>query len=318
MAAIPSSDRPGQRFHAFVATLERLFADRDGVSVASPLRLRDQDTGRFREHDVVITRLTHHGASLTALECRDHVRKVGVPQVEAFAKKCEKTGIHHGILVSASGFTETARTKAHALNLTCMELAEAERFAWIGSVTIVFQFSNCRSIDIMLRVAEGGARPLHPVSLYTSKDICFEGEAIQSAIMDRLPAKHRNLLISQVIEGAITASMEGYYVVDAMGQHFPVKDITFTYVIELEVTERAIMLHHYAGETAALEIASGQFDFPGGNSTIAMVKSGDGITGYILSNGGFEHRVRVGDLPERRLARTPVAGAARPILVLGT
>ena len=317
MDAIPSCDHPGQRFHAFVATLERMFANRDGVSVASPLRLRDKDTGRLREHDVVITRRTHHGASLTALECRDHVRKVGVPQIEAFAKKCEKTGIHHGILVSASGFTETAHIKAHALNLTCMEVAEAESFAWIGPVTILFQFSNFRSIDIMVRVAEGRARPLHPISLYTPKDIRFEGEAIQSAILDRLPAEYRNLLTSQVIEGAITAAMEGYYVVDAMGQLFPVKDITFTYVIDLEVTERAITLHHYAGESAALEIASGQFDFPGGNSTIALVKSGDGIMGYILSKGGSDHRVRVGDLPERRLAGTPVAGCDRPLLVLG-
>ena len=188
-----------------------------------------------------------------------------------------------------------------------MELAEAESFAWIGPITIVFQLSNFRSIDIMVRLADGGARPLQPISLLTPKDIRFESKAIQSAILDRLPPEHGNLLTSQVIEGAINAPMEGHYVVDAVGQRFPVKDITFTYVIELEVTERPITLHYYAGESAALEIASGQFDFLGGNSMIALVKSGDGIMGYILSKGGSDHRVRVGDLPERRLAGTPIA-----------
>jgi hypothetical protein len=285
-----------------------MLANQQRVTVTSPLRLPDKDTGKLREHDVVITRRTHHGTSLTALECRDHVRKVGVPQVEAFAKKCEKTGIHHGILVSASGFTQTACTKAKALNLTCMTLAEAERFAWIGSVTVIFQFSNFRSIGLMVRVAESAGGPSHPITLHTPEDKPFEGKAIQSAIIDRLPPEHRRLAISQVIEGEVTTPMEGYYVVDAMGQRFPVKDTTFTYVIDLKVAERPITLHHYVGESEALEIASGEFDFPGGNSTIALVKSGDGIMGYVLSKGGSDHRVSVGDLPERRLVGRPVAG----------
>lgn len=101
--------------------------------MASPLRLPDKDTGRLREHDVVIIRRTHHGPNLTAIQCSDQGREVGVPQIEAFAKKCEKTGIHHGIVVAANGFTSTARIKAKALNLTCMELAEAESFEWISS-----------------------------------------------------------------------------------------------------------------------------------------------------------------------------------------
>lgn len=47
-----SLERPGQRFHNFVAILERMFARQDGMTVASSLRLPDKDTGRLREHDV--------------------------------------------------------------------------------------------------------------------------------------------------------------------------------------------------------------------------------------------------------------------------
>lgn len=102
--------------------LERAFGREKGVTIHSPHRLRDKDTGKLREHDVVIVRKSHHGETLTAVECKDRGRPVGVDFVEQFSKKNEKTGIHHGIIVSATGFAETAKTKAKALNITCMTL----------------------------------------------------------------------------------------------------------------------------------------------------------------------------------------------------
>jgi hypothetical protein len=297
----PSADRAGQRFHTLVATLERMLANQEGVAVTSPLRLLDKDTGRLREHDVVISRRTHHGIGLTALECRDQGRKVGVPQVEAFAKKCEKTGVHHGILVSASGFTGTARTKAKALNLTCMELAEAESFAWIGVVTIIFQFANFRSIDCSVHLQEEAGKTTYPISLHAADGAPSSEESIRSLILDRLPPEARPETGKQVFNGMAVVPMEGCYIIDAVGKRFAVRDITLTYELETEVKERPVTLHHYAGEEAVLEVASGQCDFPGCDSTFALVKSGDDVKGYVLSRGGAEHRFKIGDLPERRL-----------------
>ncbi|MGY4414930.1 hypothetical protein ACVWW4_006666 [Bradyrhizobium sp. LB7.1] len=296
-----SLERPGQRFHNLVAILERMLAHQDGVSVASSLRLPDKDTGRLREHDVVITRRTHHGPNLTAIECRDQGRKVGVPQIEAFAKKCEKTGIHHGIVVAANGFTSTARTKAKALNLTCMELAEAESFEWIRTVTIVGQFHNFTAIEARVRVLQDGRKLTNPSTVYMPDDLPYTGEGIQSLIMDKLPPEARNPTSRQTLNGQIVAPMEGFYVIDALSQRFHVKDITFTYALEIEVTERPITLHYYAGESAALQIASGQITFSGGQSTLAFVKSKDGVVGYVVSTGGVNHSVKIGNLPERRL-----------------
>src|SRR3546814_5729544 len=62
-----SPERPGQRFHDFVAILERMFAHQDGVTVASSLRVPDKDTGRLREHDVVIIRSEEHTSELQSL-----------------------------------------------------------------------------------------------------------------------------------------------------------------------------------------------------------------------------------------------------------
>lgn len=182
-----SLERHGQRFHNFIATLERMFANQDRATVAFSLRLPNKDTGRLRERDVVITRRTHHGPNLTALECRDQRRKVGIPQIEAFAKKCEKTGIHQGVVVAVNGFASTARTKAKALNMTCMELVEAEAFEWIGTVTIVGQFYNLTAIEGYVRVVENGRTVESPSTVYSSDGSLYTGEGIQSLIMDKLP-----------------------------------------------------------------------------------------------------------------------------------
>ncbi|QQO33183.1 restriction endonuclease [Bradyrhizobium diazoefficiens] len=296
-----SRERPGQRFHNFVAILERMFAHQDGVAIASSLRVPDKDTGRLREHDVVIIRRTHHGPNLTAIECRDQRRKVGVPQIEAFAKKCEKTGIHHGIVVAANGFTSTARTKARALNLTCMELADADSFEWIGTVTIIGQFYNFTAVEGRVRVVEDGRKVTNPSTVYTPDGLPYTGEGIQSLIIDKLPSEVRKPTTRQTINSQIVIPMEGFFVIDNLSQRFQVKDITFTYALEIEVTERRITLHHYLGENAALEIASGQITFSGGQSTVAFVKSKDGVAGYVVSTGGLNHGVKIGDLPERRL-----------------
>jgi hypothetical protein len=296
-----SLERPGQRFHNLVAVLERMFAHQDGVTVTSSLRLPDKDTGRLREHDVVIIRHTHHGPNLTAIECRDQGRKVGVPQIEAFAKKCEKTGIHHGIVVAANGFTSTARTKAKALNLTCMDLAEAESFEWIRTVTIIGQFYNFTAVDARVRVVEAERKVTNPSTVYTPDGLPYTGEGIQSLIIDKLPPEVRKPTKRQTVNGQVILPMEGFFVIDTLTQRFQVKDIIFTYVLEIEVTERPITLHHYLGENAALEIASGQITFSSGQSTLAFVKSKDGVVGYVVSTGGLNHGVKIGDLPERRL-----------------
>jgi Restriction endonuclease len=118
------------------------------VLVESPKRLRDKDTGRLREHDVVLTFTLHHHKILVALECRDRSRKVGVPDVEAFSKKCQRTGIDHGIMVSSIGFTQTALEKAASENIGCLSLDQATSLNWCQAPGIVV--SHRRVIRIHL------------------------------------------------------------------------------------------------------------------------------------------------------------------------
>jgi hypothetical protein len=122
--------QPGENLQRLVRALEQATNNAPNVQVESPKRLRDKDTGQLREHDVVLTFSFSHHSMVMALECRDRSRKVGVPAVEAFRKKCDRTGVHRAIIVSSTGFTKTALKKAEAMEIGCLGLEEADRFNW--------------------------------------------------------------------------------------------------------------------------------------------------------------------------------------------
>lgn len=120
----------GVALQNLVALLEKAAANSSNVKIESPKRLRDIDTGKWREHDVVLTHKFSHHVTVTALECRDRSRKTTVNDVEGFASKCSKTGIHRGIIVSISGFTKTAIEKSKKCNIGCLSLTKVESFDW--------------------------------------------------------------------------------------------------------------------------------------------------------------------------------------------
>lgn len=122
--------RAGRDLEKLVALIEQSTHGNDRVSVRSPLRISDIDTGKPREHDVVIEFRHDHLRLTVALECRDRTARVGSPAVEAFWAKCLKTGINSGVIVSSSGFSAPALKKAAGYNIRCLSLTEAEGFHW--------------------------------------------------------------------------------------------------------------------------------------------------------------------------------------------
>lgn len=123
--------KKGRALEKLVAYLEKHLSDKDLVTVESPKRLRDKSTGRLREHDVVVTLTSGHHKVIVAIECRDRIRPVDVPQLEGFAKKCQETGVGKGVIVSPCGFTKTALKKAKALGIHCFFLDQVNMLPWI-------------------------------------------------------------------------------------------------------------------------------------------------------------------------------------------
>ena len=247
------AEKPGQRFQEFVAILERAFGHADGVTIHSPYKLRDKDTGRLREHDVVIVRKTHHGETLTAVECKDRGRPVGVDFVEQFSKKNEKTGIHHGIIVSATGFAETAKTKAKALNITCMTLAEAESHPWVGTSFIVSSSRNFLHLDIFVGCKPtGGPGPVQPSSPYINDtgDL-FTAEAAKDVLHQSLPEEAYAPPFDDVREGRCRVPITGLHVIDANGERFEAVELDISYKLEIVEENHPFELHNYTGEAGA-------------------------------------------------------------------
>lgn len=148
--------KPGEDLQRLVRVIERA-ANRDGnLQVESPKRLPDKDTGRLREHDVVLTFVLRHHTLRMAVECRDRSRKIGVPDVEAFHFKCQRTGIDRGVMVSSRGFTGTALRKADGCNIGCLSLEEATSFDWCLAPGV--QVLQRRMIQVYVR-----ADPERPV-----------------------------------------------------------------------------------------------------------------------------------------------------------
>lgn len=123
--------KQGRALEKLVASLEKALADAKNVSVESPMRLPDRTTGSLREHDVILTINQGHHSILIAIECRDRSRPITVNQVEGFWAKCQDTGIGQGIIVSATGFYNTARKKAKHLGIRCIGIEEVDSFNWL-------------------------------------------------------------------------------------------------------------------------------------------------------------------------------------------
>jgi hypothetical protein len=130
--------KPGESLQRLVRALEQATNNAANVTVESPKRLPDKDTGQLREHDVVLTFSLSHHSIVMALECRDRSRPVGVPDVEAFRSKCDRTGIDKGIIVSSRGFGKKALKKAEAMEIGCLSLDETERFNWCQAPGVEF------------------------------------------------------------------------------------------------------------------------------------------------------------------------------------
>ena len=117
----------GKEMESAVAKIERsLGRDPTVTEILAPVRLRDRTTGEWREHDVLVTHKAGHHLLRTAIECRDRSRKVGVPDIEAFAAKCRDTGIDRAVIVSLKGFAGTALKKAAHENVRCHVLQEVD------------------------------------------------------------------------------------------------------------------------------------------------------------------------------------------------
>lgn len=245
--------RPGEELQQLVQTLDRLTAKADNVQIESPKRLPDRDTGRLREHDVVLTFSMQHHELIVALECRDRSRKVGVPEIEAFKKKCERTGVHRGIVVSSLGFRKSALEKARMMDIGCFGLSEIEKFDWCQAPGIVCHtreiidgphFKVFPSVPVDTAPAlydkEG---PLTPERL---RAIAFD--CMHKRPTDMATAQDAAAINSPVGIRFIDPNPSGFYVLNSGQAHIPIDRLEITLRYQVRTSLVPFKFHQYINE----------------------------------------------------------------------
>lgn len=127
---MPRRSTPFQRmlFH-----VQRQLSPR--ATVQESALLRDRETGRQREVDIVIRSGVGEHEILISLECLERKRRATVGWVEQMVMKHRTLPTDKLILVSASGFTASAREKAQALAIdtySLKALLETDRATIVG------------------------------------------------------------------------------------------------------------------------------------------------------------------------------------------
>ena len=271
-----ANEPPGIAFQNLVALLERILSSSPGVSIESPSRLHDKDTGRMREHDVVITRVLGHHRILTAIECKDRGRKVGVPDVEAFAKKCEKTGIHHPVLVSSNGFTETARKKGEALDVDLMSLAEVERFDWMAADFVVGWHRCFDEVDVRLECFTGP--PTGATKAYSPEGDEISVTAFKNLLESNLQEPDdMSLLLGIKSPVEMRFVTPGLTAIGDDGVSHAVAAVTIASSYVVERREHIVRSHQYSGEHGGYSIVSTDLTLDGHEGKLVFLRDGDGV-----------------------------------------
>jgi hypothetical protein len=85
-------------------------------------KVYDSLAKRKRQLDVALIKKKHGREILTAIECKDHKEKIDVQEVESFISKLVGIGANQGIMISTSGYTESALNRGNGSPGITMEL----------------------------------------------------------------------------------------------------------------------------------------------------------------------------------------------------
>ena len=120
-------------FQALIAFIEEQVKP-EGSTVRESAMLREIDSEKEREIDVLIEgKLGQHDVRI-AVECRDHKRKQGVTWVEYLAGRYAHLPVDKVVAVSSSGFTESAYARAEKSKIKLLAIEDALAVDWLEEV----------------------------------------------------------------------------------------------------------------------------------------------------------------------------------------
>jgi hypothetical protein len=124
-------------------------------SVTESDMLRDARTGQLREVDIVIRSVVSGYNLIISIECTNKSRPATVEWVEQICSKHKDLPTQKLVLVSKSGFTETAVSKAVIMGAEAVSLEDAKQVDWtkyVGRYSKLF-FDSINAVSIVVPVS---------------------------------------------------------------------------------------------------------------------------------------------------------------------
>ncbi|WP_145202642.1 restriction endonuclease [Sphingobium sp. B2] len=269
------SELNGKKLERLVATLERTLAGTHATIESPSRRLRDRDTNKRREHDILITWDHGHHQIITAIECRDRSRPVGVPEVEAFADKCSSTGVNAGVIVSATGFRTSARAKAAMRSITCMDLTEVECFDWLAPDAVFVGYER-RFGHMSVKIMFKDAQPDAIDAVFDTAGAELTSNQIIQAIANGVPqSDNPEDEVDKLIPLHMYVQTIGWTVRDNKGAIWSVDHILVDTTVTITKYLTPVQRHRYFGGRKDYAVATADTKIAGRAGTFVMVHKED-------------------------------------------
>lgn len=129
-----SPQKKWQRFEALVAQIQRTLAPQ--AKITQHEKILGKRSKVSREIDIAVRQNIGQYSVFIAIDCKDYKTPVDVKDVEEFIGLVEDVFANKGAIVSASGFTQAARTRAADTGIDVYRLIDAEKHEWQSYVSI--------------------------------------------------------------------------------------------------------------------------------------------------------------------------------------
>lgn len=276
---------------------------RQGAQVTESALLADKITGEKREVDILISKPVADYPINIAVEVIDWKRKAYTPWVEAMHSKHEHLLTNKLVLVSRSGFSKPALTKAEFLNIDTITLEEALGTDWQLAVRMTSSgYMTLTTIEYTCAAVCGKTddkRIFSPVSRKTSV-YCRRGtttidKIAQSVLFEPQVKKQLCKQLDTTTERNFTfyyTAPSGTYVLEPDGTKLPLLHVTIWIQAKHTHTPISFSAHRY-GER---DVAIGKSSDDNAPLYFALVRREDGRTeGLLLDKNGIRSLE-----PERR------------------
>ena len=137
-----------KRFEELVGRIQSELAPDSRVTVDD--RIIGKRTGAERQIDVSVRRMVGQFELLIVIDCKDYAKPIDVKDVEEFMGLAQDVGAHKAAMVSAKGFSATAKKRAEDAGIELYRVLDSGDHPWRVDVSIpaVCEFTGIKVFGV--------------------------------------------------------------------------------------------------------------------------------------------------------------------------